>query len=137
MASVSFKIVSKENESGFIHQGNVQAMVPAYKDGQIIFVEGQNGNGRIFLDFHNTRTCYTPSVSSSSSTSGMNYVGISSTDPKTGVTIDGQPYEPNEFDMVVYGKKEYMYRHGKDEDGHDLGLGWYEIGNEASPEWEE
>lgn len=112
--SVSFKIY---RDDGFCAEGeDTSDFVPKYKEGQIIFVQPLQ---KIYLDFDGKRTCYTPS--------GLNYVGVSKKDPTNGsVEIDSKPdYQPHEMDMVVYGKKEYMYR----------GNAWYEIGNEDAPEW--
>lgn len=63
----------------------------------------------------------------------MNYVGISTVNPATGhVSIPDNPtYVPQLKDMVAFGNKEYLYR--KDEDGH---AGWYEVGDEDAPAWE-
>lgn len=50
---VSFKIIS--DGSPFTLSENPDDLVPAYNDGQIIFVEAEK---KIYLDFHNARTCY-------------------------------------------------------------------------------
>lgn len=100
---------------------------PAYQSGQIIFVED---TGKIYVDFHNARVCYT---ATSVPSTGINYLGISTTDPKGGtVTILGNVITPHEKDLVVFGTKEYLYRKG--EDGV---LAWYEIGDENTPAWQE
>jgi hypothetical protein len=100
---------------------------PGYQTGQIIFVEDL---GQIYLDFHNYRKCYTPTTDY---VPGINYLGISTTDPATGtVTVDGEVVTPNEKDLVVFGTKEYMYRKG--EDGV---LGWFEVGDEDNPAWQD
>ena len=101
---------------------------PAYSTGQIIFVEDA---GQIYLDFHNYRRCY--NATDEAPSNGLNYLGISTTDPSTGtVTIDGTIITPNENDMVAYETKEFIYRKGG-ENG-DI-LGWYEIGDESNTEW--
>ena len=118
MAKVTFKITSV-GDGGFTTK---EPYVPEYVPGQLIFVEDTR---KIYLDFHGERVCYTPS--------SMNYIGISTTDPKSGtVTVDGVVIQARERDLVVYKTKEYMYRKGTD--GH---LAWYEVGDEDSPEWEE
>ena len=63
MAKVTFKIVADGNP--FELSSNKDELVPPYNEGQIIFVEGLR---KIYLDFHDARTCYTPS--------GINYLGI-------------------------------------------------------------
>lgn len=99
---------------------------PEYQTGQIIFVEDL---GKIYVDFHNARVCYT-AVSAPST--GINYLGISTTDPTTGVvTILGEIIVPNEKDLCVFGTKEYLYRKG--EDGVPA---WYEVGDEDTPAWQ-
>ena len=128
-AKVSFKITTGEKfkmpQDGEYTGSNGNQFSPAYCPGQITFVENL---GKIYLDFHNYRQCYTPIGSLHN---GLNYLGISTTDPTTGtVTINGTVIIPNEKDMVVFGKKEYIYR--ADENGD---LGWFELGNEDSPEW--
>lgn len=131
MASkVSFKITINEKftcpEDTYNEGVNDDEFKPAYKSGQLIFVEDL---GKIYLDFHGLRKCYTPI---STIHNGLNYIGISETDPITvGVTIDGQLITPSEKDMVVFGTKEYIYRDGTN------GLEWYELGNESSPAWED
>lgn len=121
---VSFKIVSKDSE--FTLSENKDELVPAYHEGQIIFSEGLQ---KIFLDFHDTRTCYASGISDVP-TGVMNYLGLSDTDPtKKPVEVNGQVITPKPNDMVVYGTKEYLYRNG------DNGTGWYEIGDEDSPGW--
>lgn len=129
-AKVSFKITTDEKfkspQSGEYTGDNGNQFSPAYCPGQITFVENV---GKIYLDFHGYRKCYTPIGSNHN---GLNYLGISTTDPTTGtVTINGNEIIPSEKDMVVFGKKEYLYRKG--EDGV---LGWFELGNEDSPEWQ-
>ena len=116
MASVTFKIYkgSEFNGSG----DDKSAWIPAYKEGQIIFVKEQK---KIYLDFDGDRTCYTPS--------GLNYVGVmdSGFEPDEPNTwkLKGEPFTPNDLDVVVYGTKEYLFRDN----------GWHEIGDESSPEW--
>lgn len=129
-AKVSFKITTGERfkmpEDGEYNGTNGSQFSPLYCPGQITFVENV---GKIYLDFHNFRKCYTPIGSAHN---GLNYLGISTTDPTTGtVTINGAVIIPNEKDMVVFGKKEYLYR--KDERGD---LWWFELGNEDNPEWQ-
>lgn len=67
----------------------------------------------------------------------MKYVGISTTDPTSGVvTIAGEIYVPQLNDVVVWGTKEFMYR--KDSNNTDAEPKWCELGNEDSePSWEE
>lgn len=112
-AKVTFKITTKDK------LGNVPIT-----DGQLIFVQDA---AKIYLDYGGDRVCYTPEVQT-----GINYVGISTTDPSSGtVTISDKPdYSPKEKDIVVYGKKEYMWRKGENKQ-----FGWFEIGDEDSPEW--
>jgi hypothetical protein len=125
-AKVTFKIVSEDK-----FNPDKSYNKPAFVDGQLIFVPGDNGFGKIYLDYNNERTCYTPEGGSVSN--GLNYVGISTTDPASGiVTIDGDEYSPHEKDVVVYGKKEYLYR--KDKNGDE---GWFEIGDEEAPAWDD
>ena len=69
----------------------------------------------------------------------MNYIGISTTNPLSGtVKVDGVVIQARERDMVVYGKKEYLYRKSgqKDEEGKDI-FGWFEVGDEDVPSWED
>lgn len=115
MAKVTFKVVKPES---FKNQPIV--------DGQLLFVHDvATGIGKIYLDYGNERVCYTAEQ-------GMNYVGISTTDPKTGtVTIGGQILQPRLKDVVVYGKKEYMWRY----DDELKENRWLEIGDEESPDW--
>ena len=124
-AKVTFKITSKENFKTTDEQYSASIaskFSPTYVEGQITFVEGLQ---EIYLDFHGYRKCY-----STPQESGMNYVGISTTDPTTGtVTIDGEVLQPRLKDVVAYKNKEYLYRNGSS------GEGWYEIGDEDSPEW--
>lgn len=88
----------------------------------MIFVEGA---GKIYLDFHNFRSCYA-GEGSSGAIDGIKYKGISSTDPiEDGATIGGVPYTPQIGDMVVYGAKEYLYRYG--DNGQPK---WFEMGDE-------
>lgn len=101
---------------------------PPYSTGQLIFVED---DGQIFLDFHNWRRSY--STSNDDRKYGVRYLGVTTTDPKTGViTINGKVVTPKANDMVAFGNIEYIYRAG--DDGQ---LKWLELGNEDSPEWEE
>lgn len=121
---VTFKITT---------QAKFEEEEPAIVNGQILFVANSDGEtGKIYLDFNDIRQCYT-----SDGTMGLNYIGISTTNPKSGtVTVDGVVIQAREKDMVVYKTKEYLYRKSgeKDGDGKDI-LGWYEIGDEDSPEW--
>lgn len=99
---------------------------PPYATGQIIFVEDE---GQIFLDFHNRRRCY--SASERDRNDGIKYLGISKTDPSTGiVTVNGEVITPKANDMVVFGSKEYIYRKGDDNR-----FRWYEMGDEDAPGW--
>ena len=83
------------------------------------------GAGKIYLDFHNFRNCYT-AEGSSGGIDGIKYKGISSTDPLVdGATVNGLPFTPQIGDMVVYGSKEYLWRYG--DNGH---AGWFEMGDE-------
>lgn len=101
---------------------------PGYATGQIIFVEDM---GQIYLDFHNWRRCY--SISTYDRKEGIKYLGISTTDPTTGVvTVEGIVVTPEANNMVVFGTKEYIYRKGKNNV-----LGWYELGDEDEPGWNE
>lgn len=53
----------------------------------------------------------------------MHFVGVSTTDPTTSVTIDGKPeYAAASGDVVLFGKKEYVYN----------GTAWVELGDEGS-----
>ena len=63
----------------------------------------------------------------------MNYIGISTEDPTKGAAIVGGKTitSPKPNDMVVYKTKEYLWRLGED----GVTYGWYEIGDEESPEW--
>ena len=120
MAKVTFKVVSNEDK-----------MPEELTDGQLLFVHDRNsGIGKIYLDYGGKRICYTTEQ-------GMNYVGISTTDPSKNngqgpVTIDGEVLQPRLKDVVVYGKKEYMWRKDKDDNNK---LKWMEIGDEESPDW--
>ena len=119
--NVTFKVVTPENFD----------KNPAYNEGQLLFVhDTTNKIGQIYLDYGGERVKYTIDP-------GMNYVGISTTDPSKDngqgpVTIDGKVLQPRLKDVVVYGKKEYMWR--KDEDDN-YNLKWMEIGDEESPDW--
>jgi photosystem II stability/assembly factor-like uncharacterized protein len=97
-AKVTFKIITNDKLSS----------LPVV-DGQLIFVEDK---GKIYLDYHNGRKCYTPD--GGSSTGGLNYIGIMDEGFKpadsTTWKIGGELIVPNEKDVVVYGKKEYMWR---------------------------
>ena len=125
MASVAFK---------FTNQSKFQTNPPTVVDGQSIFVEGnEQGVGKIYLDFHNERRCYTPEYSGggggSEDPNAMKYKGISTTDPTTGtVTIGGSTYTPSPNDVVVYQDKEYLYR----DDGNGS-YDWFELGDENRP----
>ena len=116
MAKVTFKVVSSEDN-----------IPESLTEGQLLFVHDRStGTGKIYLDYGGRRICYTPEP-------GMNYVGISTTDPKTGtVTIGGEVLQPRFKDVVVYGKKEYMWRKDKDNNNE---FKWMEIGDEESPDW--
>jgi len=120
MAKVTFKVVSSEDN-----------IPESLTEGQLLFVHDKStGIGKIYLDYGGKRVCYTTEP-------GMNYIGISSTDPSKDngqgpVTINGQELQPRLKDVVVYGKKEYMWR--KDKDDGDK-LKWMEIGDEESPDW--
>ena len=130
MASkVSFKITNASKFSSaediVYSEETKEQFIPSYVQGQIIFVEDL---GQIYLDFHKMRRCYTPTTDY---VPGINYLGISSTDPKTGVvTILGEVVTPHEKDLCVFGTKEFLYR--KDENGD---LGWFEVGDEETPAW--
>lgn len=127
---VSFKIITAER---FKMDGEQSTWVPAYRQGQIIFVE-DNNESKIWLDFHGQRTCYS-GFGSGGASNGINYVGISSTDPLGGiVTVNGVVYSPSKNDMVVYDTKEYLYR----DDGQG-NLGWFELGDETKNDlvWQE
>ena len=119
MAKVTFKVVSNEDK-----------MPEELTDGQLIFVHDRNsGIGKIYLDYGEKRICYTTEQ-------GMNYVGISTTDPSKNngqgpATINGQELQPRLKDVVVYGKKEYMWRY----DSELKKNRWMEIGDEESPDW--
>jgi hypothetical protein len=127
MATVTFKIV--QDGKTFVGPDGVDKSewVPAYKEGQLIFVEKEQ---KIYLDFGNTRQCY---ASGGISERTMNYIGISTDNPTKGkAKVDGKTIdEPKPNDMVVYGKKEYLWRLGED----GITYGWYEIGDEEAPEW--
>ena len=72
---------------------------------------------------------------SGGASNGINYIGISSTDPLGGiVTVNGVVYSPSKNDMVVYDTKEYLYR----DDGQG-NLGWFELGDETQNDlvWQE
>ena len=89
----------------------------------------ESGHGKIYVDFHDKRICFTP-TSSGSISGGMNFIGVSTTNPATGtVTIDGDVVTPSEGDLVAYGKKEYLYRKLNGT------LGWYELGDEEEMDW--
>ena len=84
--------------------------------------------GKIYLDFHDMRTCYTPN--------SLNYAGISKVNPENikgngKITlIDNTELIPKINDMVVWEKKEFIWR--EDEDGN---RGWFEVGDEDAPAW--
>jgi len=128
MATVTFKIL--KNDYVASSDPDNQKWTPAYKTGQIIFAKKE---GKIYLDFDDDRTCYTPDVPSSSS-GGMNYLGIADKLPDGNNVIlkGGESVTAKEKDMIVVGTKEYIYRKG------DNGvLGWFEVGDEAAPTWED
>jgi len=104
MAAVTFKIIKSGNNFS-----DTDTLIPAYKEGQLIFVEAQQ---KIYLDYNDRRTCYASASGGGSSTgNGLNYLGISTTDPTSGtVTINGVVITPTEKDMVVYNTKEYIWR---------------------------
>ena len=120
MAKVTFKVVKPNN-------------IPSQlTEGQLLFVHDvDNKIGQIYLDYGGERVCYTTEP-------GMNYIGIADEDPskiKTDdgiIKINGNNITPRLKDVVVYGKKEYMWR--KDKDDGDK-LKWMEIGDEESPDW--
>ena len=124
MANVTFKITS--TTKGFT---TVYPYTPAYVPGQLIFLEDK---GQIWLDFHGERKQY-----SGSRGSGMNYIGISTTNPTTeGATVEGVKItNPSLNDMVVYNTKEYLWRTGLDKDGKPIGPFWFEVGDEEVPSW--
>jgi hypothetical protein len=136
--TVTFKMTSV-NPKGFTA---TPPYTPAYKDGQILFVKDI---GKIYVDYDNSRTCYTPDVPASSG-SGLNYLGVATTDPTKAngagiVTINGESVTPSLKDMVVYGTKEYIWRQGEIEDPNNPGqmlsvTQWFEIGDESAPGWE-
>lgn len=119
-AKVTFKIITNDKLSS----------LPVV-DGQLIFVEDK---GKIYLDYHNGRKCYTPD--GGSSTGGLNYIGIMDEgfkpEKENTWKIGGERIYPNINDMVVYEKKEYLYR--KDKNGDE---GWFEIGDEEAPAWDD
>lgn len=134
MATVTFKIVKKGKQ--FKDSGNLSDWVPAYKEGQLIFVADRQ---KIYLDFENTRTCYGSGVSGSAGGGNMNYLGITTTDPTTAVegvvVINGEDITPNLNDVVVYGTKEYIWRQGVDGNNNTV-TKWFEVGDEDAPTWE-
>lgn len=122
--SVTFKILKTGKVT--CEGSDTQQLNPAYKEGQIIFAKEER---KIYLDFGNERTCYTPEVPKNN---GLNYLGIAQTPPtKDGVLLNGhtEPTVPHINDMVVYETKEYLFRDG------DNGADWYEIGDEETPSW--
>lgn len=123
MAKVSFKIISEN--SPFELSDKKEDLVPAYTDGQIIFVEAEK---KIYLDFHNRRTCY----ANVSASGGMNYLGIADNlpDDENVILKGGKSVTAKENDMIVVGTKEYIYRKGY----NDV-LGWFEIGDESEMDW--
>lgn len=67
----------------------------------------------------------------------MNFRGIVKNNPTNTTNpyvelLNGSYITANENDMVVWEKKEFLYR--KDNGGN---LGWFEIGDEAAPAWED
>ena len=145
-AKVSFKITNdgkfvnvapEDLVDGVLTEEQKSGLNPTYQDGQLIFVEtvAEPGKGKVYLDYHNRRTCYTPEFIATTS-DGLRYIGIASADPTEGAfTISGKPgYSPEENDIVVFGTKEFLYRKG--EDGE---LGWFQLGDEETDEltWED
>ena len=120
MAKVTFKVITPD-----------KLKEQDYTLGQLLFVHDvSSGMGKIYLDYGGKRVCYTPEVQS-----GINYLGIMddgfvATDKETW-KIDNVLITPKEKDVVVYGKKEYMWRKDKD----DNEFKWMEIGDEESPDW--
>lgn len=123
-AKVSFKMASVK--TGF--SAKAGELNPSYSDGQIIFVEDL---GKIYVDFHNMRTCYTPN--------SLNYVGISKVNPENAgedgevTLIDNTTIKPKINDLVVWGKKEFIWREGKE--GNNTVTRWFELGDEDAPQW--
>ena len=137
---VKFKMASTINadknkrfkcpDNGYYDGHNDDQFYPSFTPGQIIFVEDI---GKLYVDFHAYRKCYSGSGGVAPSNS-LNYVGISTEDPTKKVTIAGKAdYEPSLNDIVVYQSKEFIYRYGlKDTEPH-----WYELGDEDSLNWED
>ena len=122
MAKVTFKVVTPEK---------FQAGIPKV-DGQLLFVHDKDtGLGQIYLDYDDVRVKYTTDP-------GMNYVGIAEEDPSQIAYENGKiklttgEYVPNFKDVVVWDRKEYMWRPDKDEDNK---FKWMEIGDEDVPSW--
>ena len=95
---VTFKVVTPQNIPSDI------------TDGQLLFVHDVDSKiGQIYLDYGGARVCYTTEP-------GMNYIGIADEDPSKITTVDGiikingNNITPRLKDVVVYGKKEYMWR---------------------------
>lgn len=129
---VSFTITKSNKFNG---TGNVGQFRPSYSTGQIIFVED---TGKIYLDFHNKRTCYTPDIMVQPvSDGGIKFIGVSSIDPTGPVGLDGTitigstTVTPKIGDMVAWNKKEYIFRNGDD------GQKWYELGDEDELSWQD
>lgn len=120
-AKVTFKITKSD---GFRVS---EPFNPPYVAGQITFVEDTGG---IYVDFHGQRKQY------GKTTSGINYIGIALEDPSkipppgTVEIKDIGSYTPSNNDMVVYNSKEYLWRVGQ-----NGAYGWFEVGDEESPEW--
>lgn len=123
---VGFVVASKE--SGFKSGSKDDCAKPDYKEGQIIFVLDTN---EIYLDFEGSRCCYSTLNPPPKTINYMNYLGIVDDEPlKQGelhLIGTSEPLMPKERDVVVFGKKEYMYRYGVDDKEH---LKWYEMGDE-------
>lgn len=83
----------------------------------MIFVEPSvaSDSGKIYLDIHDTRICYTPASSGGGGGQVLtheSFLGISSTNPAdTWPKVNNQdvPNPPNDGDWVAYGTKEYYY----------------------------
>lgn len=90
--------------------------------------------GKIYVDYHNYRRCYSGSSDGSGGEDGIKYLGISTTNPATeGATVKGNVItNPKEGSMVIYNSKEFMWR----KDSNGIG-GWIEIGDEDAFAWDE
>lgn len=56
----------------------------------------------------------------------MNFVGVSTTDPATVVTIDGKAWTPDLGDVVIFDGEEYVYTGSKE------GQGWQKFGSASA-----